>query len=136
MTEDVVDYLPGGLGRLLCMPGRIETGARGRPWASRVLHCRVRQLKLVLGLHRLYDPQQPGLTFHIREAIKHPAYNPSYENDLALLKVRGREAEGQPRPVFSQLLTGPPVPTAGWTGAAQQKCPTTGSAQKAPSQAC
>lgn len=108
----------------------------GRLWASRVLRCRVRQLKLVLGLHRLYDPQDPGLTFHIREVIKHPAYNLNYENDLALLKVRGREAEGQPQPGFPQPLTGPPVPTAGRAGAAQQKCPTIGSTQKAPSQAC
>ncbi|XP_055463797.1 granzyme M [Psammomys obesus] len=62
-------------------------------WVLTAAHCLsepVRQLKLVLGLHRLYDPQDPGLTFHIREAIKHPAYNLNYENDLALLKLDGR----------------------------------------------
>lgn len=52
------------------------------------LHCRLQQLKLVFGLHSLHDPKDPGLTFYIKQAIKHPGYNLKYENDLALLKVR------------------------------------------------
>lgn len=62
-----------------------------RLWAAvgeQGLHCRLQELKLVLGLHNLHDPQDPGLTFYIRKAVKHPAYNHRYENDLALLKVR------------------------------------------------
>lgn len=73
-----------------------------RLWAvvgEQGLHCRLQNLKLVLGLHNLHDPQDPGITFYIREAIKHPGYNHKYENDLALLKVRmgwGGETEGLP----------------------------------------
>lgn len=73
-----------------------------RLWAAvgkQGLYCRLQKLKLVLGLHNLHDPQDPGLTFYIREAIKHPGYNRKYENDLALLKVRagwGGVAEGLP----------------------------------------
>lgn len=103
--------------------------------ASGVLHCRVQQLKLVLGLHHLHDLQDPGLAFHIKAAIKHPGYNRNYENDLALLKVQDGGPEGLPRPNFPQPLTGPLVPTAGWTIAAQQECPTAGFAKKEPSQA-
>lgn len=66
----------GGCGRL-----RAAVGEQG-------VHCRLQKLRLVLGLHNLHDPQDPGLTFYIREAVKHPAYNLRYENDLALLKVR------------------------------------------------
>lgn len=58
------------------------------------LHCRLQELKLVLGLHNLHDPREPGLTFYIREAIKHPGYNHRYENDLALLKVRAAGRAG------------------------------------------
>lgn len=63
----------------------------GQLGASIILRCRVRQLKLVLGLHQLHNPRDPGLTFYIKEAVKHPGYNShTYENDLALLKVRNK----------------------------------------------
>lgn len=73
-----------------------------RKWVLTAAHCLsepLQNLKLVLGLHNLHDLQDPGLTFYIREAIKHPGYNHKYENDLALLKVRARwggVAEGLP----------------------------------------
>jgi granzyme M len=50
---------------------------------------RVQRLRLVLGLHDLHNPHAPGLTFHIKAAIRHPGYNLHLENDLMLLKVRG-----------------------------------------------
>lgn len=90
-----------GLGRLPWMCGKGGMAVL-RLWAvvgEQGLHCRLQNLKLVLGLHNLHDLQDPGLTFYIREAIKHPGYNHKYENDLALLKVRARwggVAEGLP----------------------------------------
>ncbi|KAL1783039.1 granzyme M isoform X1 [Sigmodon hispidus] len=64
-------------------------------WVLTAAHClsepvQLRQLRLVLGLHRLHNLRDPGLTFHIKEAIKHPGYNRNYGNDLALLKLDGR----------------------------------------------
>ncbi|EGV99461.1 hypothetical protein I79_009190 [Cricetulus griseus] len=58
-------------------------------WVLTAAHClpeSLQQLKLVLGLHHLQDLRDPGLTFHIKAAIKHPGYNRNLENDLALLK--------------------------------------------------
>lgn len=72
----------------------LAVGSCGRLWAAvggcgeRVLHCSLEQLKLVLGLHHLHDFQDPGLTFYIARAIKHPGYNLNYGKDLALLKVQ------------------------------------------------
>lgn len=71
-------------------------GGSAVPWlwaavgscGERVLHCSLEQLKLVLGLHHLHDFQDPGLTFYIARAIKHPGYNRNYGKDLALLKVQ------------------------------------------------
>lgn len=62
-------------------------------WVLTAAHCLsepLEQLKLVLGLHHLHDFQDPGLTFYIARAIKHPGYNRNYGKDLALLKLDGR----------------------------------------------
>lgn len=91
--------------------------------------------KLGSALHHLHDLRDPGFTFHIKAAIKHPGYNHNYENDLALLKVQDGGPEGLPWPDFPQPLTARLVPTAGWMVAAQQESPAAGSAKKEPSQA-
>ena len=95
-----------------------------RLWAvvgEQGLHCRLQNLKLVLGLHNLHDLQDPGLTFYIREAIKHPGYNHKYENDLALLKLDRRVQPSKnvkplalPRKPRSKPAEGTWCSTAGW----------------------
>lgn len=75
----------------------------------------------MLGLHNLHDLQDPGLTFYIREAIKHPGYNHKYENDLALLKLDRRVQPSKnvkplalPRKPRSKPAEGTWCSTAGW----------------------
>ncbi|XP_027292467.1 granzyme M isoform X1 [Cricetulus griseus] len=95
-------------------------------WVLTAAHClpeSLQQLKLVLGLHHLQDLRDPGLTFHIKAAIKHPGYNRNLENDLALLKVQDGGAEGLPWPGFPQPLTGPPAVSSGLVIWAQSKGP-------------
>ncbi|XP_057627629.1 granzyme M [Chionomys nivalis] len=93
-------------------------------WVLTAAHCLsepVQQLKLVLGLHHLHDLQDPGLTFHIKAAIKHPGYNGNYENDLALLKLDGRLRPSRniqplalPRKNQARPAEGAQCSTAGW----------------------
>ncbi|XP_050995816.1 granzyme M [Acomys russatus] len=94
-------------------------------WVLTAAHCLsepVKQLRLVLGLHWLYNHQEPGLTFYIKEAIKHPGYNKySYENDLALLKLDGRVQPSRnvrllalPRKPRAKPAAGAQCSTAGW----------------------
>lgn len=95
-----------------------------RKWVLTAAHCLsepLQKLKLVLGLHNLHDPQEPGLTFYIREAIKHPGYNRRYENDLALLKLDGRVQPSKnvkplslPRKPRSRPAEGTRCSIAGW----------------------
>ncbi|XP_020018875.1 granzyme M isoform X2 [Castor canadensis] len=62
-------------------------------WVLTAAHCLtepVQRLRLVLGLHDLHNPHAPGLTFHIKAAIRHPGYNLHLENDLMLLKLDGQ----------------------------------------------
>lgn len=75
---------------------RLRVGVCGQAWRgiAASLHCRVRQLKLVLGLHRLHDPRDVGLAFYVKAAVRHPGYNLNYENDLALLQVLGVAGRG------------------------------------------
>ncbi|KAM4887905.1 granzyme M [Thomomys bottae] len=59
-------------------------------WVLTAAHCLtapLQRLRLVLGLHDLHNRQDPGLTFHIKAAIKHPGYSLNLENDLMLLKL-------------------------------------------------
>lgn len=99
-------------------------------WVLTAAHCLselVRQLKLVLGLHQLHNPRDPGLTFYIKEAVKHPGYNShTYENDLALLKLDGRVKPNRnvqplalPRKPRALPTEGARCSTAGW-GMTQQ----------------
>ncbi|XP_013206133.1 granzyme M [Microtus ochrogaster] len=93
-------------------------------WVLTAAHCLsepVQQLKLVLGLHHLHDLRDPGLTFHIKAAIKHPGYNDNYENDLALLKLDGRLQPSRnvqplalPRKNQARPAEGAQCSTAGW----------------------
>ncbi|KAM7327800.1 hypothetical protein ACRRTK_014167 [Alexandromys fortis] len=93
-------------------------------WVLTAAHCLsepVQQLKLVLGLHHLHDLRDPGLTFHIKAAIKHPGYNNNYENDLALLKLDGRLQPSRnvqplalPRKNQARPAEGAQCSTAGW----------------------
>lgn len=93
-------------------------------WVLTAAHCLsepLQQLKLVFGLHSLHDPQDPGLTFYIKQAIKHPGYNLKYENDLALLKLDGRVKPNKnvkplalPRKPRDKPAEGSRCSTAGW----------------------
>ncbi|XP_012978423.1 granzyme M isoform X3 [Mesocricetus auratus] len=93
-------------------------------WVLTAAHCLsepVQQLKLVLGLHHLHDLRDPGLTFYIKAAIKHPGYNHNLENDLALLKLDGRVRPSRnvrplalPRKGQARPAAGAQCSTAGW----------------------
>ncbi|KAM9688170.1 granzyme M isoform 1-T1 [Trichechus inunguis] len=64
-------------------------------WVLTAAHClnkTAKLLTLVLGLHTLDDPNDPGLRFHLKKTVLHPDYKkpPKLENDLALLKLEGK----------------------------------------------
>ncbi|XP_069864583.1 granzyme M [Dipodomys merriami] len=64
-----------------------------RQWVLTAAHCLrapIQLLRLVLGLHGLHDRHDPGLTFHIKAAVRHPGFKPNLENDLMLLKLDGK----------------------------------------------
>ncbi|XP_048197805.1 granzyme M isoform X2 [Perognathus longimembris pacificus] len=92
-------------------------------WVLTAAHCvtaPVRLLRLVLGLHDLHNHQDPGLTFHIQAAVKHPAFSPSLANDLVLLKLDGKVKPSrtiQPLPVVRRrraIPAGTKCSVAGW----------------------
>ncbi|XP_007952773.1 granzyme M [Orycteropus afer afer] len=64
-------------------------------WVLTAAHCLAQPrklLRLVLGLHAIHDPDDPGLPFLIKMAVLHPDYKaaPALQNDLALLKLDGK----------------------------------------------
>ncbi|NXD85925.1 PRS57 protease, partial [Halcyon senegalensis] len=61
-------------------------------WVMTAAHClipsRSPSVRVVLGAHRLQEPEESQQVFGIRESIAHPRYNPrSANNDIRLLKL-------------------------------------------------
>ncbi|XP_062452545.1 serine protease 57 [Rhea pennata] len=63
-------------------------------WVMTAAHCLIPRrnpsVRVVLGAHKLEEPEASQQVFSIEESIAHPCYNPqSVDNDIRLLKLNG-----------------------------------------------
>ncbi|NXC75160.1 PRS57 protease, partial [Anhinga anhinga] len=63
-------------------------------WVMTAAHCLIPRrnpsVRVVLGAHRLEEPEKSQQVFSILESIAHPRYNPgSVDNDIRLLRLNG-----------------------------------------------
>lgn len=76
-------------------------------------------MRVVLGAHRLEEPEESQQVFSITESIAHPHYNPrSVDNDIRLLRVSPVRAASHRGPAHQEVAgirwLGGGVPHAPW----------------------
>ncbi|KAM9621549.1 uncharacterized protein ACIBXB_020404 isoform 1-T1 [Morphnus guianensis] len=92
-------------------------------WVMTAAHCLVPRrnpsVRVVLGAHRLEEPEESQQIFSIAESIAHPRYNPhSVDNDIRLLRVSPARVAGHRGPARREVVgtrrPGGGVPRAPW----------------------